>query len=164
LKRWFQYDDFVALFLSGREDQLSTRRDLHFGEWLALEQATISASSIAAGDGIAVRLTWHALKRIPSQERLLVTLRLFDPQGRAVQERIAPPCDGFCPIDDWGVGEAVEDRHGMLIPTDIPTGEYLLRLEVFVPRQKQSLSIQDAQGNNLGASLELARIQVTSGK
>ncbi len=158
-RRWAKSGDAVALFLSGNALAKSARWDAEFGEWFALEQSAISESSVFAGGGLAVQLVWHALKAIPQSQRLLVTLRLFNSEARVVQERVTPPCDGFCPIDDWIAGEAVVDRHGLLVPADASPGEYSLRLEVFASRQKQSLPIKMAQGD-VGTSLELARITV----
>jgi hypothetical protein len=104
-------------------------------------------------------LRWHAQKTIPQPLQLLVTLRLFDTRGKVVQERVAKPCDGFCPIDDWVPGEAVSDRHGLSLPLSLADGSYSLRLEVFSPRQGQSLPISVA-GSVIGSSLELAQIIV----
>jgi len=160
-RQWFMFDQSVARALSDRPLLPYRRWDYHFGEWLMLEQSAISTQSVAAGDGVAIHLVWHALKPIPQLQQLLMTLRLFDQHGRVVAERVSKPCDGFCPIDDWVVGTAVDDRHGLLVPRDASAGEYVLRLEVYAPRQQQSLPIKGAQGE-LGASLELSRIVVQS--
>lgn len=163
-QHWFKNSDSVALYLSNRSVSPTPYHNLQFGEWWMLEQASVSTPSATAGDDIAVLLRWHALKKNPQPLQLLVTLRLFDAAGQVVQERVTKPCNGFCPIDDWPVGETIEDRHGLLVPRDLPDGEYSLRLEVFPPRQNQSLPIKGAHGETLGASLELARIQVTNEK
>ncbi|MCA1553394.1 MAG: hypothetical protein LC737_03355, partial [Chloroflexi bacterium] len=157
-RRWFKLDESVSHVLSERATQPATDRAIQFGEWLMLERAQVSEPRVSAGDGIAVRLTWHALKKIPQPMQLLVTLRLCGADGRLVQERVSKPCDGFCAIDDWIVGEPMDDRHGLLVPRDLTPGEYTLRLEVYAPRQQQSLPIVGMQSS----SLELARIHVNA--
>jgi hypothetical protein len=124
-----------------------------------LEQAALSAVDVKAGDGLSLRLQWHALQKIPQPFQLLVTVRLIDAQGRTVGERVSKPCDGFCAIDDWPVGQSVEDRHGLVVPADTSPGDYTLHLEVWAPRLGQYLPVQ-AETVASGTSLELARIHV----
>jgi 4-amino-4-deoxy-L-arabinose transferase-like glycosyltransferase len=157
-RQWFGHDA-VALFLTGRELTPTPHHALQFGEWLVLEHAALSSREVTAGEALALQFVWHALKPIPQKQQLLITLRLFDAQGRIVQERVTKPCDGFCAIDDWIPGEAMTDRHGLLVPADAPVGEYTLRLEVFAPRQNQSLPISGLNGE-AGTSLVLGRITV----
>ncbi len=158
-RQWFRSSNAVSLYLSGNAFPTTRKWDAQFGEWLLLEQSALSSTDVSAGDALAVRLRWHALKKIPQPMQLLVTLRVLDAQGNSVQERVSKPCDGFCAIDDWLVGDSTEDHNALLVPNAAAVGEYTLRLEVYAPRQGQSLPIKSAQGD-LGASLELARIHV----
>ena len=83
--------------------------------------------------------------------------------GREEAEYRAPTEEGQSGHEyehDWLVGESMPDRHGLVIPADTPAGEYVLRLEVYASRHKQSLPIA---GQN-SASLELARVKVTGGR
>jgi hypothetical protein len=155
----FKYGDSVALYLSGSRLSYQARSGAQFSDLLMLDAHAISTLVASAGDAIAVQLSWHALKPIPENQRLLITLRLFDQRGMAIQERVSPPCDGFCPLETWVPSEQVLDRHGFVLPADMPTGEYVLRLEVYAPRQRLSLPIVNAPGPE-SASLELARLSV----
>ena len=155
-RSWFQYDDFVALFLAGPANVLGPRQ-VRFGDLLMLEQASASGGAARPGDGVAVHLTWHALRKVAPPDRFLVTLRLYDAQGLVVQERVTPPCGGYCPVDNWVPGESVEDRHGLLLPTGLNPGAYSLRLSVYQPRRAQSLPAFDQQGA-AGDSVELLRL------
>jgi uncharacterized membrane protein len=158
---WFQYGQAVAFYYAGNRPLQLREWNAQFGEWMVLEQSVLSAPLVAAGDGLAVELRWHAVKPIPQSLQLLVTLRLYNSQGHVVQERVTKPCDGFCPIDNWPPGETVIDRHGLLVPDSLQAGEYSLRLEVYSPRQGQSLPIQIVQVSPpSGHSLELTRISV----
>jgi mannosyltransferase len=158
-RTWFQYDDFVALFLAGQPENPPVRRQIAFGDLLVLEQTGVSARGLRRLDGIAVHLTWKAQRRIGSNDRFLVSLHLYSESGQSMQEQISPPCAGYCPVDNWEPGEPVEDRHGLLVPPNLPDGTYSLRLGVYQPRQKQTLSVgvgQNIAGNELG----LAQITV----
>jgi hypothetical protein len=104
-------------------------------------------------------LSWQAQKHIGSEDRFLVTLRLFNEGGQIVQERVSPPCDGYCPVDNWVPGEAVADRHGLLVPSNLPDGTYSLRLSVYQPRKKQALSVHDGQAA-AASELELAQVSI----
>jgi len=158
-RQWFKTDYYIELSLSDRPLEPPRQPYLLFGEWLMLDRAALSTQNVFPGDSIAVRLAWHAVKKIPQPVQLLVTLRLFDQSGRVVSERVSKPCDGFCAVDDWIVGEPVDDRHGLLLPADAALGDYTLRLEVYAPREQRSLPIRSAQAE-LGSSVELARIHV----
>ena len=81
-----------------------------------------------------------------------MTLRLYDAQGAVVQERVTPPCSGYCPVDNWLPGEPVEDRHGLVLPSGLNPGTYALRLSVYQPRRAQTLPTRDEQipGGNGG--------------
>jgi hypothetical protein len=156
-RTWYQYDDFVALFLTERPEHSLLKRQITFGDSLVLEQTGVSARGLRPVDGIAVHLTWQAQKRLGSDARFLVTLRLYGESGQSVQERISPPCDGYCPVDNWQLGQPVEDRHGLLVPRNLPNGMYSLRLGVYQPRRQQSLSVRGGQGI-AGNELELAQV------
>ena len=156
---WFPSGPSVAVYTTGAGPAQVQDWNARFGEWLVLEQSSLSAPLATAGDSLALELHWHALKPIPQPLQLLVTLRLYDAAGNVVQQRETKPCDGFCPIDNWIPGESVSDRHGLLLPSGLPTGEYDLRLEVFSPRQGQPLPVVSPLVP-AGASLELARITV----
>ena len=156
---WFPSGPAVALYTSRAGPSQSQAWNVQFGDWLVLEQASVPMPLVAGGDGLAIELRWHALKPIPQPLQLLVTLRLYDSEGRVVQQRVTKPCDGFCPIDDWKPGESVSDRHGLLLPYNLPAGEYSLRLEVYSPRQRQSLPVLSPRVPS-DTSLELSRISV----
>ena len=156
---WFPFGPAVALYTSRTGPSQVQDWNVQFGDWLVLEQSALSTPPVTAGDGLAVELHWHALKPIPQPLQLLVTLRLYDSEEHIVQQRVTKPCDGFCPIDNWIPGETVSDRHGLLLPNTLPPGEYSLRLEVYSPRQAQSLPVRSSRVP-AGPSLELSRISV----
>ena len=158
-RQWFRSNNAVSLYLSDNAPLRTQPWNVQFGDWLVLEQSALSSDELNPGEGLSLRLRWHATRKIPQPMQLLVTLRLFDQSGRVVRERVSKPCDGFCAVDDWIVGEPVDDRHGLLLPADAAPGDYTLRLEVYAPREQRSLPIRSAQAE-LGSSVELALIHV----
>src|SRR5207302_606618 len=73
----FKDGDAVASFESGRALSALDVWNAQFGEWLLLEQASLSPLNVRPGDGLAVDLRWHALKKIPQPLQSLVTLRVL---------------------------------------------------------------------------------------
>ena len=98
--------------------------DLAFGDSIRLRAYALSETRLAAGDLLQVRLDWHAIDQ-PSQ-RYKVFLQLLNAQGELVAQRDSEPAGGSALTSGWQPGEIISDRHGLLIPADLPAGEYRL--------------------------------------
>ena len=48
----------------------------------------------------------------------------LDANGALVAQHDSEPVDGLRPTTNWSVNEIVEDRHAMVLPADLPVGNY----------------------------------------
>ncbi len=104
------------------------------GERIALREYTVWPLSARPGDVVGVRLVWSAdvapARRYKVFLHLLATTRP-PAAGPPVAQRDGEPGGGSRPTTGWAAGEAVVDQHGLLLPTGLPPGEYVLRLGLY---------------------------------
>ncbi len=100
------------------------RADIQFGADIRLRSFALSDEGIAAGDLLLAELVWTA-EATPSW-RYKVFLQLLDAEGRLVAQRDSEPAGGSARTTSWRPGETVVDKHALLIPGDLPAGEYRL--------------------------------------
>ena len=86
----------------------------------------------------------------------------MDDEGRPVAQQDSEPVGGLRPTTTWDEGEVVHDRVGVLLPTDLPAGEYQILVGMYRPESGERLPITIAgKAEPLGTgSIPLAVIQV----
>ena len=104
--------------------QLATHVDLRFGDEIALRSYALSAVVVKAGDVIQVQLLWTA-KKTPTQ-RYKVFLQLLNADGVLVAQRDSEPAGGSLVTSTWRTGDSIVDNHALMIPADLPAGDYVL--------------------------------------
>lgn len=95
-----------------------------FGESIALESATISAASVRIGDVIGVKLAWKTDK--PIAIRYKVFVQLLDSSGKLVAQHDGEPGNNMALTTTWQPGTTIQDAHGLLVPLNLPAGDYTL--------------------------------------
>ena len=105
------------------------------------------------GGVLRVILLWRG-DAPPANYRAFV--HFLDERGRRWAQHDGEPVAGLRPTPAWHPGEVIEDRHGLLVPTSMPPGEYWL--EVGLSGGGQRLHLQ-AGGN----SIRLGPIHVALG-
>ena len=95
-----------------------------FGDSIKLDAYAISAREVRAGDALPVQLVWSTNAAL--DRRYKVFLQLLDADGRLAAQRDSEPGGGTLPTTAWEAGEAIVDRHALLIPPDLPAGDYTL--------------------------------------
>ncbi|MCS6801395.1 MAG: DUF4832 domain-containing protein [Dehalococcoidia bacterium] len=117
-----------------------------------LGQARLAAVALperaAAGTLLPVRLDWEATA--PFAADYTVYLHLLDRDGRLVAQRDAPPAAGSRPTSSWRAGETVVDRQTVLLPPDLPAGDFRLRAGLYDPRTGERLRGAAGDGVDLG--------------
>lgn len=79
-----------------------------------------------AGDGLRLTLYWQARDEVPAS--LTAFVHLINSEGRIVAQRDQIPAGGTRPTSGWAPGEVISDGYGILIPEDMASGEYRLRV------------------------------------
>jgi hypothetical protein len=78
------------------------------------------------GEPLLVSLNWLNLTEQPIAARYKVFVQLLNSDGVLVAQHDSEPAGGSAPTNSWQLGVGYSDRHALLIPPDIPTGEYTL--------------------------------------
>jgi hypothetical protein len=99
------------------------------------------------GQSLTITLFWQANGR-PSLD-YTVFVHLLDRAGNQAAGADDPPQNGDFPTRWWRSGDQIKDDHLMLIPADLPAGEYTLSLGFYDPQTGQRLSRQDGQGDTI---------------
>lgn len=101
------------------------------GDALVLEGYTLDRTeSYAPGDVLTLTLFWRA--DAPLQNRYKVFVHLYaNPDAPPPAQHDSEPGGGLAPTTGWTPGATVIDRHGILIPADLPPGEYTLAVGVY---------------------------------
>ncbi len=118
---------------------------------------------VQAGERITITLTWHALERI--EHNWTVFLHLVDDAGAIVAEDNAIPQQGAFPMPQWTPGDWLHDPHTLTIPPDLPAGEYVLRVGLYLPWQRdpqsgRRLDTWARDGTDLGDYAEVGTLRV----
>ncbi len=121
--RWI--DDLRYVLYVG-QPTLGERRPLavDFGGEIALDSYALGAPVVSPGDVLPAQLVWTALTK-PSG-RYKIFLQLLNSVGALSAQRDSEPAGGSLATTTWQPGDFIVDNHGLLIPADLPQGEYRL--------------------------------------
>ncbi|HLF26545.1 MAG TPA: hypothetical protein VJG32_09420 [Anaerolineae bacterium] len=103
--------------------------DAIFADELHLTGFGLSGQTLPPGGALCVALNWEALQAPAADYTVFV--HFIDAQGRLVAQNDQPPQGGFAPTSGWSAGSQIADRHGMLLPGDLPGGEYVVRVGLY---------------------------------
>jgi mannosyltransferase len=117
----------------------------------------LAGDSFAPGDVLPVTLFWEARALIPEPHK--VTVQLLDGAGSLIAQHDGEPVGGFAPTTIWQPGQAVIDRHGVLLPVDLPSGGYTLVVAVYHAATGERLPVTVA-GESVGDYLPLTGIKI----
>ncbi|HEY76037.1 MAG TPA: hypothetical protein G4O00_07635 [Thermoflexia bacterium] len=155
--RWYGNVRVVTYGLAPLPEEPAVRLDARFGEAIRLLGYGVGEGPFAPGEVIPVTLFWEADGPVP--ERYKVFLHLLDGAGNLVAQRDAEPMGDLLPTPAWSPGQRIIDRHGVLLPEDLPAGEYTLSVGLYHIDTGQRLPIV-VGGEIVGDSLALGNILV----
>ena len=115
-----------ARYIVPDEDSFDERHspDASIGDDIRLTHYWTSAGPVTRGDYLLVGIFWLATDTPAS--RYKVFLQLLDEEGRLVAQRDSEPAGGTKPTTSWQAAFSYSDFHALLIPEDLPPGEYSL--------------------------------------
>jgi hypothetical protein len=100
-----------------------------FAGQLELVQLAFDEGPVQPGEVLHVTLSWRALD--PLETDYTVFVHLTDEGERVWAQHDTQPVDGARPTSSWRPGEEIGDNHGLLLPADIPAGEYRIALGLY---------------------------------
>ena len=129
-------------------------RNAQFANTIGLRWRAIETEAIP-GDVLAVELVWRA-PSVPVNA-YQVFLHLLDEGGRLWAGRDSGPVNDLRPTDGWHSGESVRSAHALLLPLELPGGEYWLRGGMYSLESGARLLTTEG-----GDSVLLGRVRVSS--
>jgi len=99
-----------------------------FEQAIRLEQVQLAARR-QAGEVLPLTLQWRAGETPP--EDFQVFVHLVDASGTTRAQQDGTPGDGLRPTSSWQPGEMILDHHAILLPRDLPPGDYTLRAGLY---------------------------------
>lgn len=146
-------DTDIYLFLTQPPD--TTRRvDQAFGGAALLTTAAYT-SHATAGGAVTVDVQWRVLRPLGAPYSVFV--HLDDASGQLKAQHDGIPAAGLLPTQDWRAGEVIDDRHGIVIPADLPPGGYRLDVGLYRADNGQRLTLPDGQNQLTLGIVQVAR-------
>ena len=91
--------------------------------WIRLKGYALTPES-SPGGAILLALRWQSMRPVSYDYHVFV--HLLDAQGEKIAQRDGQPVQWLRPISSWQPGEEIVDHYGLLLPADLPTGEYTI--------------------------------------
>jgi hypothetical protein len=107
---------------------------------------------------LRVSFLWRA--NASPQEDYVVFVHLVNDRGQIVAQRDAKPQDGYRATSTWTKGQQIEDHYGLLIPENIPAGEYSLLIGLYDEATGARLEVRGDGDRALGDSLTLTKVRL----
>jgi len=108
---------------------METAVSIPFGPAITLQGYTVRTDNLQPGDIVQATLFWQTA--VPLNTRYKVFLHLVDENGNLVAQRDSEPGGNLKPTTIWPPGETISDNHGLLLPADLPPGDYTLLLGLY---------------------------------
>ena len=114
------------------------------------------------GDTVHLRLHWQSLA--PAEESYTVFVHLIDAANRPLVALDYTPLGGSAPthlwIPKWLPGQRLTDPYRLVLPDNLPPGEYYIEVGLYEMVGQRRLHMADAAGNLIGDRLILGPVQV----
>lgn len=107
-----------------------TRLDARFGEHIALDGYALAATEARPGDILQLTLFWRTDAALAERYKVFVHL-YAEVNAPPVAQTDSEPGGGLVLTTIWQPGQWIADNHGLLIPPDLPPGEYRLMLGLY---------------------------------
>ncbi|MFC2046103.1 ArnT family glycosyltransferase [Chloroflexota bacterium] len=118
------------------------------GDSIELTGTKLAVEALQPGDVVPLTLFWEALQ--PTDENFKVFVHLLNAGGELVAQRDSEPVSGMRPTSTWTPGESIVDRHGVLLPLDLPAGDYRLIAGLYHPDTGERLPATNDTGAPAG--------------
>jgi hypothetical protein len=118
-------------------------------------------SGFRPGDNIHLTLFWQCLEKM--EQTYTVFTHLVDAEDNLVAQKDNPPVDGFYSTAKWEVGEIVRDQYDLVIPSEVPSGEYRLKVGMYLHETGERLPIYSGSEKYIVADRALGLQQVIIG-
>lgn len=112
------------------------------------------------GSSLRVTLYWQADQMLP--EDYSVFVHLVGLRGEMLSQGDSQPLNGRYPTSRWQAGMVIPDAHEIAIPEDAATGEYELKVGMYLPSTMERVGVMGQSGGD--QTILLDRIQIGKGR
>jgi hypothetical protein len=116
-----------------------------FADEIQLADMRLSAQTIRPGGTLCVEFNWES-SRVPSGD-YTVFVHLINAQGQLVAQSDLTPQGGFAPTSSWKAGSRISDRHGLILPDSLPSGDYTISAGLY--RSDNQSPVRVTEGGSL---------------
>ena len=125
IEEWVGDVRFVIYAVAeSKSTTMETPVKAQFGDHIRLLGYSLSATQFTPGEILQISLFWQT--DVSLEQRYKVFLHLVNEQGQIVSQRDSEPGGGSALTSTWVPNEITVDNHGVLIPPQLPAGEYTL--------------------------------------
>jgi hypothetical protein len=143
---------------AGIAEPAQVQADANLGDQVALLGYDLEPAVIGPGQSLAVTLYWQAQRPLEINYQSFVHLIAPDGALAAQSDHLNP---GDYPTRRWPLEKYVRDRHEIVLPPDLPPGDYTLRTGLWVQSEGWRLPLFDASGVQIGDSIPMARLTIS---
>jgi hypothetical protein len=126
---------------------VESRLGTELGDGITLQGYDLGSGQVDAGETITLTLYW-LVRETPSTD-YQVFVHLHGDTPRPVAQGDGPPLMGDYPTSMWAAGEAFADPHRVLLPGDLPAGEYRLVVGMYELETLRRLPRADGKGDSV---------------
>lgn len=135
----------LALYALPAETATKRRVDARFGQVARLVGYRLAPAG--PGEVLRLNLEWEVLGR--TEERYKVFTHLLDAAGRVVTQRDSEPLAGTVLTTEWQPGSRLDDPYGLLLPADLPPGEYHIEVGFYSLEDGQRVPLSSGEDRYL---------------
>jgi hypothetical protein len=128
---------------------------------IELQGYSLDEGPLRPTDTVHVSLSWQSLQQMDMDYTVFV--HLIDEQERVWAQRDSQPAGGSRPTSSWEPGHEISDNHGLVLPLDIPAGEYQIELGLYDAATGQRLPILTEQGDVVEDRVLVGPVVVVTG-
>ena len=120
--------------------------DVSFTEGVRLVGYDMAPVTVSPGESMKVTLYWEAEQALLNNYTIFV--HLIDSNGNQVANGDGPPVSGDYPTYLWQEGDIIIDKHTLILPADLPPGDYEVAVGLYDPVSLARLSREDSEGDS----------------
>jgi hypothetical protein len=130
---------------------------VNFGDQISLLGYKASDERPAAGDRLDLTLYWRARRALDIDYQVFV--HLLDAEGNLVaqSDKLNP---GEFPTRRWPLDRYVPDAHTLVLPADLPPGDYTVAAGLWVQGEGWRLPVFDSDGRPVGDRATLFSVRI----
>ncbi len=152
----------VGALLANLDNQVALVGARARAGWQAREALWQEPLVVQAGQPLHLTLTWQAL--VSPRDSLTIFIHLIDGAGRPVTGHDYTPLGGACPtylwFPKWLPGQTFTDPYRLVLPADLPPGDYWLEVGMYGMTSLRRLPVVDLAGNLAGDRVILGPVLV----